>query len=102
MRRMFIVYNNETFKSYSERFFPNHRHFYTDGSKVITPLSTSCAMYSEFHKLTECWKLRPEHSVVHSELYAILQALLFLQRNPFPLVILFTDSQSALYMLLKT
>ena len=94
--------NNETFKSYCERHYPNHKHFYTDGSKVTNPLSTSRAIYSDYLKLTECWKLRPEHSVVHAELYGIFQALIFLQRNPSPQIILFTDSQSALFMLLKS
>ena len=73
---------------------------YTDGSKTRNPNSTSCALYVEDLKYSECWKLRPAHSIISAELYGILQALIFLQNNYSPFVIIFTDSLSGLQLLL--
>lgn len=49
-----------------------------------------------------CWKLRPEHSVISSELFAIRQALQYIDKETSDNAIIFTDSKSSLQLIERT
>ena len=73
---------------------------FTDGSHLQSPATSSAAIFIEPLSITKIWRLDGHHSVVASELYAILGALSFIKDflSPQPIV-LFSDSQSSLYLL---
>ena len=77
-------------------------HIYTDGSKLQDG-STAAAVYVDSFDIVLTYKLSPYHSVLGAELFAILEALQFVDRNlPHEKVVVFSDSQSALYIIRNT
>uniref|UniRef100_A0A6A7FTX6 RNA-directed DNA polymerase from transposon X-element n=1 Tax=Hirondellea gigas TaxID=1518452 RepID=A0A6A7FTX6_9CRUS len=94
------ICNNQTFQDYVHKNFDGYKVIFTDGSKVQTQdvYSAAAAMYLTEKKTVTCWKLRPEHSVISTELFAIKQALAYikLQNGDF---IVFTDSKSSLQLI---
>lgn len=96
------VFNNADFCLFLETNYPNHKVLFTDGSKIQSgDQSAACAIYSQSHKFSECWKMRPEHSVLSTELYGLFQALTFVQKNNILMAVIFTDSRSALQLLVS-
>lgn len=96
------VYDNLTFQDYITENFPNYTLLYTDGSKLLKEHScyAASAMYSPTDKTTVCWKLRSEHSVLSTELYALWQALTYVRANKnLNDIAVFTDSRSALQII---
>jgi ribonuclease HI len=96
-----IVYNNATFQDYTERYFPSYNLLFRCGSKVNknSGCSAASAMYVTSNKITVCWKLRAEHSVLSTELYALWQALIYVKINNYNDTIIFTDSLSSLQLI---
>ena len=74
-------------------------HIYTDGSKYSNG-STAAAMYIPSLQSATTWRLNPAHTVIGSELFAILKALEYCCLDPrlrSENILLLTDSQSALH-----
>ena len=68
--------NNVNIQTYLNEHFPSYLQIYTDGSHIVTPISSSsAAMYVVQTKQIFAWKVHKAHSVVATELYAIAQAL---------------------------
>ena len=62
--------------------YENYENIFTDGSKKIeNEVTTACGIYIQRKKLSIAYKLRSEHSVVNSELYAIYKALQYIKQN---------------------
>ena len=95
------VYNNQTFLNYTEEQYSDFTILFTDGSKQkeSARYSAAAGLYSPLHNLSICWKLRPEHSVISTELYAISKALQFSLDNNMSKVVIFSDSMSALQLI---
>ena len=62
-------------------------------------ISAASAMYSQSQSLSVCWKLRQEHSVISTELFAIWKALVSIRDTGVTAAVIFTDSRSALQMI---
>lgn len=92
---------NHTYTKYLSENFPNYKHIYTDGSKLQDG-STSAAVYLPEKKITFTYKLNPSHSVLGSELYAILKALQHISSEDNPKYVILSDSQSALSVISNT
>ena len=94
--------NNHTFQDYRENNWTHYQFLYTDGSKRYAPeVTVACGLYIEQGRRSHCWKLRPEHSIISAELYAILKALQYIEiyireQN----CVVFTDSLSALQLII--
>ena len=103
----YIIYNKDKslnhliFKDYLYDSFNGYLQIYCDGSKTYDgdEASVACASYSSQDKTTTCWKLRGEHSVLSSELFAIYKSLQSV-KPPFNHII-FSDSLSALELIAK-
>jgi ribonuclease HI len=95
------IYNNQTFQDCVNTNFDGYKVIYTDGSKVQTQdgYSTAAAMYLTEKRTVTCWKLRPEHSVISTELFAIKQALSYIKFQNEGDFIVFTDSKSSLQLI---
>ena len=96
-----FVDSNLSFTSYIKKYFNNYLYIFTDGSKINTTngASTAAAMYISQTNQATCWKLRPDHLVICSELYAILQALSYVHSNNVPRCVIFSDSRSSLELI---
>lgn len=95
------VFNNETFEQYVQRYFTNYEKLFTDGSKITDENTSSAAsaMFSPSQSISVCWKLRPEHSVISTELYAIWRTLKYVGERDTVDVVIFTDSMSSLQLI---
>ena len=94
--------NPAEFSYYIDTNYTNYTLIYTDGSKIIqNENSVACGSYNETTKTSTCWKLRSEHSVLFSELFAIYKTLCTLIYSNSD-HILFTDSRTALIMIIDT
>ena len=94
--------NPAEFNYYIDTNYANYTLIYTDGSKIIeNENSVACGSYNETTKTSTCWKLRSEHSVLFSELFAIYKTLCTLISSNSD-HILFTDSRTALIMIIDT
>ena len=95
------VTNNQTFNYYVHKNFPEHIYIFTDGSKTLDHegnKSVASGLFQPSTKEILCWKIRNQHSVVGSELFAIYKALeliIYVEEK----YIIFTDSLSALQMI---
>ena len=75
------IYNNDTFIDYLTVKYPEYSTCYTDGSKIESSLkSVGSGVYFPMLELGFTYRLNPDHSVVYSELYGIMQALLFIKK----------------------
>ena len=92
--------SNVNFSEYVTQTFPDHLYVYTDGSKICEPYpSTAAGLYLPSKAIAINWRLRPDHSIVSAELFAILQGLKMIQQFPPQDCVLFTDSKAALQMI---
>ena len=82
---------NASFSKYIDRCFMNYNILCTYGLK--NKESTAAGMYSQMHEICTCWKIRSDHSVNSSELFAIWRALLFVKANKLSNAVIFTDSK---------
>ena len=83
--------------------YPDYTFIYTDGSKMKMEDVTfvGAAIYISELPLTLKWRLDPEHSVISAELYAILQALIWI-KNYSPVTgkyVICSDSCSGLQLI---
>ena len=78
--------------------YPNFRSLFVDGSRITRPcISTGSAVYIPHQNITLKYRLRPEATVFHSELYAIKKALDYIKNeNNNQDYIIFSDCKSAL------
>ena len=92
---------NSEFREYIEENFTGYLEIYTDGSKINNPIeSTASGMYIPKEKQAISWRLRKEHSVISAELYAIGQALEYInQYKHGHNCIIFTDSLSGIQLI---
>ena len=93
-----IIRNNNEFLEYLNQNYINFNTTFTDGSKIKNPISVASAMYVPKDNVVRCWRVREEHSVVASELYAIYRALHW-TKSQSQNFILFTDSTAALQII---
>ena len=83
------------------RTYADHSQIYTDGSKHQNG-STAAAIYIEALNIVFTYKLNPFHTVLGAELFAILSALRFIDRNiPNDKSVILTDSQTALLIVMN-
>ena len=96
------VYNNVTFLSYVGKYYRNSILLFTDGFKVSDgeECSVAAALFVPSQSTSKCWKLRSDHSVISSELYAILGALQYCVDNEIVNAVIFSDSKSGLQLIL--
>ena len=72
-----IEFKNLRLEKYTE-----FEELYTDGSRVNSPVnSTASGLYIKNKRIDQCWKLAPTHTVMAAELYAIDQALLYVEKR---------------------
>jgi ribonuclease HI len=95
------IYDNQTFQEYVHTNYNGFKSIFTDGSKIQTHdrYSAAAAMYLPEPKTVTCWKLRAEHSVISTELFAIKQALTHIRVQDSGDYIIFTDSRSSLQLI---
>ena len=96
------IRDNNNFQWYMNENFREYLHIYTDGSKMTidNEISTACAIYNRAQNQITCWKLRKDHSVIASELFAILKALQFINdTDKWGKYIILTDSYSSLQII---
>ena len=83
--------------------YPNYMFLYTDGSKSAMEgiVTVGSAIYIPDLPLTLKWKLNPNHSVIASELFAILQALRWIIAHvtPHSNSVICSDSLSSLQLI---
>ena len=78
--------------------YKSHYKLFTDESQTLEPTkSTACAMYDPQLQRVITWKLHPDHSVIASELFALMKSLEYIEstENKSPDYVVFTDSQAA-------
>ena len=80
--------------------YNGYLQIFTDGSRMEDNL-VGAALYIPQSQHVETWKLDSRHSILVAELYAIMQALLWILRDQVDRsYVVFTDSLSALMLLL--
>jgi hypothetical protein len=82
--------------------YPRHTAIFTDGSHIATPNHSTCAAFSIPSKgVLLSWKLHPEIQTIESELFAIKEALYWLQISlpHSENIIIFTDAQSSICLI---
>lgn len=96
------VRDNDSFLTYVGEKYAGFTVLFTDGSKISddTRNSVAAAMYVPSLGTTTCWKLRTEHSVISSELFAIWKALEYCNNNDINRTVIFSDSKSGLQSIL--
>ena len=95
-----LIQSNDTFVDYCHTVYPFHKYCFTDGSKcAVGEAYVGCAMYMQGENRVHSYRLHPEHSVVFSELFAIRQALEYINFNTMGNYIIFSDSQAALKLI---
>lgn len=89
------------FENHVEEHYGNYQKIYTDGSRIVEPsISVACAIYLPHLEQVQCWKLDPEHSIVFAELFALYQALRFIEiSSSLNDWIIFSDSLCSLFMI---
>ena len=93
------ICNNQAFLDYVNIEFSDFNICFTDGSKGRGDHEgVGSAIY--FPKLgVGCtYRLHPKHSVIFSELFAIRQALLYIEQNTYDSYVIFSDSKSSLQL----
>ena len=94
------IYNNETFLEYLNQQYAKFKYCYTDGSKCRGDnIAVGSAMYFPHLKVGCCYRLHPDHSVLFSELYAIKQALHYIELYTVQNFVIFCDSRAALQLI---
>ena len=82
--------------------YRGYTKIYTDGSHSPSIPSTGAAVYDPSNSICRTWRLPPEIDVLTSELYALHQALLYLDTHYTPRrAVVYTDSLSSLHLLLS-
>ena len=85
------------FNDYVRENLGNHCQIFTDGSRRCDPeISVGAGLFVPSLNVASTWLLNPAHMVISAELYAVLQALLFVQQNRINSSVIFSDSRSAL------
>ena len=99
-----IFERKEEYQDYIEENFKSYNKVYCDGSKILDgEKSTASGMYVEAEEKVICWKMRPEHTVMCAELFAIYQALRYIENEEVATgTIIFTDSRSSIQLLIGT
>lgn len=88
------------FNNYLQLNYRNYRYIYTDGSKRNTPIqSVASGMFDPSKMIGTSWKVHPDHTVLAAELFAILNAILYIEREDHSRWIIFTDSLNSLQVL---
>ena len=96
------------FKAIREENYQNYREIYTDGSKIDYPdgeesVSAGLVIFHESGKFYKNWKLPSQLSIVSAEMYAIYQALNFVElKVTDKKTVIYTDSLSSLMILLNS
>lgn len=94
------LYPTCNFENIIKEEYPEFCFIYTDGSKIFNPtISVGSGMYVPSKTLISTWKINPLHTVMSAELFAIHQALQFIENNNLNKVIIFSDSKSALQLI---
>ena len=98
------IYARVEFQAYMDDNYQQFQKIYTDGSKITEPNpSVASAIYIPYINRTSCWRMRNEHSILSAELFAILQALKYINNETsVSKWIILTDSMSALRIIAGT
>ena len=98
------IYTHVEFQAYMDDNYQQFQKIYTDGSKITEPNpSVASAIYIPHINRTTCWRMRNEHSILSAELFAILQALKYINNETSGSKwIILTDSMSALRIIAGT
>jgi ribonuclease HI len=93
------IYNNITFNHYVDCTYNKYTVVFTDGSKTTRGGndSAAAAIYLKDEVSVICWKMQPNTSVISTEMFALKQALIYVQKDyPTMNCVIFTDSRSSL------
>ena len=74
-----VIPHNIQFKALVELQYDGYYQIYTDGSKLSNPESTACALYDPQMNTVKTWKLQPDHTVLASEIFAIIKSLKYIE-----------------------
>jgi len=85
----------EIFKLHTANQDPYHIEIYTDGSVCEPTKTSSCSFFVPKHREEKAWLLQNFTNSFNAELYAIRQALYYLNNWDIDSVTIFTDSKSA-------
>ena len=95
-----FTHTDETFNRYLDGSYPDFCEIYTDGSRKETPeLSVAAGVFLKNESKAIAWKLNPQHTVIGAELFAINEALKYIEGNCESSCVVFTDSLSALQII---
>ncbi|XP_045122669.1 uncharacterized protein LOC123511112 [Portunus trituberculatus] len=82
--------------------YHHHLKIYTDGSRDASLPSSAAAIYDASTAICKTWRLPEYTDVLTTELFALLQALIYLRTShPTSMVVIYTDSRSSLSLLLS-
>jgi ribonuclease HI len=87
---------NQLFNSLTRNPNTNHLEVYTDGSVCESTKTASCAFHIPKKKESEAWLLKNSTNSFNAELYAIRQALYYLNKYEMDSATIFTDSKSSI------
>ena len=95
------INTNQQLRELLSHDFVGYKQLFVDGSKIRNPItSTSSALFVPHQRRVHSWRLRPDISVVHSELYALRKALQFIQsEEQLCDYIIFSDCKAALSLI---
>lgn len=89
-----------TFERYCRTEYKDFEFVFTDGSMRETPnKSVASGIYHVGKKLAAAWKIHPEHTVLAAELFAILNALKYVETNTEKNWVIFSDSLTSLQII---
>ncbi|XP_045106674.1 uncharacterized protein LOC123501734 [Portunus trituberculatus] len=90
------------FQQLDRSIYHHHLKIYTDGSRDASLPSSAAAIYDANTAICKTWRLPEYTDVLTTELFALLQALIYLRTShPKSIVVIYTDSRSSLSLLLS-
>ncbi|XP_045137166.1 uncharacterized protein LOC123519726 [Portunus trituberculatus] len=90
------------FQQLDRSIYHHHLKIYTDGSRDASLPSSAAAIYDASTAICKTWRLPEYTDVLTTELFALLQALIYLRTShPKSMVVIYTDSRSSLSLLLS-
>ncbi|XP_045127737.1 uncharacterized protein LOC123514153 [Portunus trituberculatus] len=90
------------FQQLDRSIYHHHLKIYTDGSRDASLPSSAAAIYDANTAICKTWRLPEYTDVLTTELFALLQALIYLRTShPKSMVVIYTDSRSSLSLLLS-
>lgn len=88
------------FNNYLQANYSNYKYIFTDGSRRDIPnQSVASGMFDPAKMKAISWKIHPDHTVLAAEMFAILNAMLYIESESHNSWVIFTDSLTSLQIL---